>query len=90
MPDELEVIPEGTKSRSRSNVSSQDRPSTPGGTPLPKTVVTKVDSEKKHGEIEGTAAANIRSQDANPDEVEEKGDVPGKLRYHAGSYLPSD
>lgn len=46
--------------------------------PVPKTVVTKVDGEPSHGEVPGTEAHEIRKADAEPDAVEEKGDLPGK------------
>lgn len=47
--------------------------------PVPKTVVTKVDGEPSHGEVPGTEAHEIRKADAEPDVVEEKGDLPGKF-----------
>ena len=51
--------------------------------PIPTTIVTKVDSKPSHGEVPNTDAYNIRTMDAKPDVVEEKGDVPGKLISHA-------
>lgn len=43
---------------------------TPGGLPIPKTVVEKVEPENpSHGEVPGTAAYDIRTEDAQPDEV---------------------
>jgi hypothetical protein len=53
--------------------------STPGDLPIPITRVEKVDSEPSHGEVPGTDAFEIRKGDAEPDIVEEVGDVPGKL-----------
>ena len=136
VPDEVEVVPEG--SRSRRTSAAQNRPLTPGGTPIPRTVVemvdpsspshgdipgteafdkrkadatpdlvkkisddvsapgyfnstrssgrvpipetkvTRVDSEPAHGEVEGTAAQEMRQADATPDELEIAGDVPSK------------
>ena len=46
--------------------------------PVPTTIVTKVDGEPSCGEVPHTDAYNKRTMDAEPDVVEEKGDVPGK------------
>lgn len=51
------------------STSSASRPQTPGGTPIPKTVVERVDNKPAHGEVEGTLAKEMRSADAEPDEV---------------------
>ncbi|KAH9826623.1 hypothetical protein Tdes44962_MAKER10027, partial [Teratosphaeria destructans] len=80
VPDEIEIVPEGqrsrsgTQSRSRaaSNLSISSRPDTPrspGGTPVPRTVVERVDDKPAHGEVAGTFAAEQRRADAAPDEV---------------------
>ena len=45
---------------------------------IPKTVITRVDSEPRHGEVPGTEAYNLRTSDAEPDILEKKGDVPSK------------
>ncbi len=42
---------------------------TPRGIPVPMTRVERVDDEPSHGEVPGTAAHDIRSQDAAPDEM---------------------
>jgi hypothetical protein len=87
VPDEIEIVPEGqrsrsaTQSRSRaastlSATSATSRPQTPGGSPIPRTVVEKVDNEPRHGEIEGTLAHEKRLADAEPDEVRTVGDAP--------------
>lgn len=77
VPDEIEVIPEGSLSRSNSRANLQ-RPLTPGGTPMPKMVVEKVDpSWPSHGDVPGTAAYEIRRADAAPDVVL-KAPEPGK------------
>ncbi|KAL9615396.1 MAG: hypothetical protein Q9167_000224 [Letrouitia subvulpina] len=55
-------------------------------TPIPTTVVTKVDEQPSHGEIPGTNAYDIRQSDAKPDVVVTKGDAPGKLKS-SGSAL---
>lgn len=73
VPDEIEVIPDGQRSRSgtrtrgMSNLSQSSRPGTPGG--IPKTVVERVDDKPAHGEVEGTLAKEMRGADAEPDEV---------------------
>ena len=152
VPDEVEVIPEGGHSRSRSRTGSGDRPSTPRGAPIPitvvedvdpdssnphgmhgaaahekhkadavpdvvlqapddvtkspssplshsestradqpipTTVVTKVDAEPSYGEVPGTDAYAMRTEDAEPDIVEERGDIPGR-RHLTLSSTPSE
>jgi hypothetical protein len=75
VPDEIEIVPEGTRSRSStrsralSNLSTTDRPVTPGGSPIPRTVVEKVDDVPSYGEVEGTPAKEMRMADALPDEI---------------------
>lgn len=48
--------------------------------PVPTTIITKVDSPPNHGEVPGTEAFDLRKADANPDIVEEKGDITGRSR----------
>ncbi|KAK5678588.1 hypothetical protein LTS10_009032 [Elasticomyces elasticus] len=79
VPDEVEIVPEGarsrsgTRSRAMSNLSEMGggspRPMTPGGTVIPKTVVERVDDKPAFGEVEGTLAKELRAADAEPDEV---------------------
>lgn len=70
VPDEVEVVPEGSRSRSASRVSLSDRPYTPGGTQIPKTVVEKVDPDApSYGDVPGTEAFELRAADAVPDVV---------------------
>ncbi|KAF2211639.1 hypothetical protein CERZMDRAFT_42677 [Cercospora zeae-maydis SCOH1-5] len=83
VPDEIEIVPEGRRSRSatlqiagrsRGNSaasisSTGSRPMTPGGTPIPKLIVERVDDKPAHGEVEGTEAYAKRMADATPDEV---------------------
>jgi hypothetical protein len=70
VPDEVEIVPDGQRSRSASRLSAADRPFTPGGSPIPKTVVEKVDpDEPAYGEVPGTEAYEKRAQDAVPDVV---------------------
>lgn len=75
VPDEIEVVPEGarsrsgTRSRAMSTLSSSSRSHTPGDSSVPKTVVERVDDKPAHGEVDGTLAKEMRSADAEPDEV---------------------
>ncbi|KAF1851470.1 uncharacterized protein K460DRAFT_329562 [Cucurbitaria berberidis CBS 394.84] len=70
VPDEVEIVPDGTRSRSTSRVSINDRPLTPGGTPVPKTVVEKVDPDQpSYGDVPGTHAHHLRLADAEPDVI---------------------
>ncbi|KAG9663964.1 hypothetical protein KCU64_g984, partial [Aureobasidium melanogenum] len=72
VPDEIEIVPDGTRSRSTSRVSESDRPVTPGGTPVPHLVVEKVDpSAPSHGDVPGTDAYEMRTADAQPDEIKQ-------------------
>lgn len=73
-----DAIPDSIERASRENKSptSLSRPVTP--ITIPKTVITRVDSEPLHGEVPGTEAYNLRKQDAEPDIVEKKRDVPSK------------
>lgn len=76
-----------------STTSTQQHQDTPGGLPIPKTVVEKVEPENpSHGEVpgkciitsseqhrlmmySGTAAFDIRTEDAAPDEVRTAPDI---------------
>lgn len=83
VPDEIEIVPEGRRSRSSTTTSQSrgrglssasaggrdSRAQTPGGTPIPKTVVEKVDFTPSYGEVDGTPAKDMRMADAMPDEV---------------------
>lgn len=50
----------------------------PGGSPIPKTVVEKVDDKPSYGEVEGTPAKEMRMADAMPDEVRRAPQSSGK------------
>ena len=63
-----------TAPKSEVSLNSQD-------SPIPITVVTKVDSESSHGEIPGTDAYRIRQADAKPDLVEQVADAPSKSKF---------
>ena len=89
VPDEIEIVPEGRRSRSttlqsggRGRALSQlsaasARSDTPGGSPIPKTVVEKVDFSPSYGEVDGTPAKEMRMADALPDEVREAPEEAG-------------
>lgn len=78
VPDEIEVVPEGTHSQNNSPAGSEDRPLSPEGSPIPRTVVEKVDpDEPSHGEVPGTLANEKRLADAVPDVVTKASDSEG-------------
>ncbi|PYI01993.1 hypothetical protein BO78DRAFT_400930 [Aspergillus sclerotiicarbonarius CBS 121057] len=67
VPDQIEIIPDGSRSRSAS--ATGQRPVTPSSL-IPRTVVEKVDlDEPSHGDVPGTPAYEIRKADAVPDVV---------------------
>lgn len=70
VPDELEIIQEGSGSRLSPRAEQQAHSTSPGGLPIPKTVVEKVDpASPSHGDVPGTAAHAIRKADAVPDAI---------------------
>ncbi|KAJ5805597.1 uncharacterized protein N7503_003199 [Penicillium pulvis] len=74
-PDEIEVIPEDTQSEDQVASGSQDQPITPEASPIPQTVVEKVDPEEpSYGEVPGTEAHAKRLADAVPDMVTKASD----------------
>ncbi|KAJ5410276.1 uncharacterized protein N7487_004635 [Penicillium crustosum] len=78
VPDEIEVIPEGSHSQTRSPAGSEDQTLSPEGSPIPRTVVEKVDpDEPSHGEVPGTLAHEQRLADAVPDVVTKVSDSEG-------------
>lgn len=84
VPDELEIIPEGSDSRSSSKTNKKEQSSSPGGMPIPKTVVEKVDpASPSHGDVPRTAAHSMRTADAIPDVILQApgdGDIPASER----------
>ena len=75
-----DAVPDVIRPTSEHEESSADRGDHQGISPkipIPKTVITKVDSNPSHGEVPGTEAFDIRQGDARPDAVEKKGDVTG-------------
>lgn len=78
VPDEIEVIPEGSHSQTRSPAGSEDQTLSPESSPIPRTVVEKVDpDEPSHGEVPGTLAHEQRLADAVPDVVTKVSDPEG-------------
>ena len=78
MPDEVEVIPEGTHSQNDSAAGSEDQPLESEGSPIPRTMVEKVDpDEPSYGEVPGTLANEKRLADAVPDMVTKASDSEG-------------
>ena len=73
VPDAIAKAPEPA-----SPSFSPEPPKSPGHPDIPQTVITRVDSEPRHGEVPGTEAYNLRKKDAEPDILEKKGDVPRK------------
>lgn len=83
VPDEIEVVPEGCRSRSQSIAGTQSRPTTPGGSSIPQTLVEKVDlNTPSHGDVPGTTAYEQRKADSVPDfvmKMPEDGSTPTSL-----------
>ncbi|TAQ83226.1 hypothetical protein B7494_g8451 [Chlorociboria aeruginascens] len=73
-----DMVVKASDHRSPSPTTRSRASSTPGNLPIPITKVEKVDSIPSHGEVPGTEAYELRREDAEPDVVEEVGDVPGK------------
>jgi hypothetical protein len=79
VPDEMEIVPDGQRSRSnttrsrsnttRSRAASNLSTGSRSHSPIPRTVVERVDDRPAHGEVEGTAARELRLADAEPDEI---------------------
>lgn len=85
VPDEIEVVPDGRLSK-RSSRQFLDTPLTPGGTPIPRTVVERVDAASpSHGEVPGTEAYKQRMLDATPDVILVNPDPTRGSKYKAGS-----
>lgn len=88
-PDEIEVVPEGHRSTSSLSTSN---PTSPGGQPIPTTIVEKIDPDSpSHGEVPGTPAHHKRLADAVPDMVVKSGNRSrsSSMRSRSGS-TPGD
>jgi hypothetical protein len=83
VPDELEVVPEGRLSKRNSQLLlSQNATPT---SPIPKTVVEKIDpSEPAYGDLPGTEAYLKREADAVPDLVVKESE-PGRRSFDIDS-----
>ncbi|KAL9058823.1 MAG: hypothetical protein Q9162_001547 [Coniocarpon cinnabarinum] len=70
VPDELEIVPEGTRSRSSSVDERPGSQSSSRRVSVPKMIVEKIDpASRSHGEVPGTEAHAMRQADAEPDEI---------------------
>ena len=72
VPDEIRVVDDRSSGPGRSG-----EPNIQPKVSIPTTVVTKVDFNPSHGDVPGTEANAMRTQDAQPDVIEKKGDVAG-------------
>lgn len=91
VPDELEIIPDGEKSRPYSRASENDRNTTPRGSPIPKTVVQKLDpTSPSYGEVPGTTAYSIRAADAAPDVITKISDLEEETVTKENPLKPND
>ncbi|KAF3483883.1 uncharacterized protein GIQ15_03207 [Arthroderma uncinatum] len=73
VPDEIDII--GEKDNTQLSPPNPERPLTPGGTPIPITIVEKVDpSSPAYGEEPGTPAYESRKADFPPDRIFKLGD----------------
>lgn len=90
VPDELEIIPDGEKSRPYSRANDQDRNTARGGSPIPKTVVQKLDpTSPSHGEVPGTIAYSVRAADAAPDVITKIRDPEEEIAAQKKSLKPN-
>lgn len=70
VPDEIEVVPEGSHSRSQSTADKPDQSTLTPDTSTPLTLVEKVDpNSPSYGDVPGTFAYEQRKADAVPDVV---------------------
>ncbi|KAJ8069870.1 hypothetical protein OCU04_000283 [Sclerotinia nivalis] len=88
-----DLVLDSTPGRSRSstlNMTTRSRAgSTPGDLPIPKTIVERIDSAPSHGEVPGTAAYELRKEDAQPDDIVEVADVPESSSPTLSTHRPS-
>lgn len=91
VPDELEIIPDGEKSRPYSRANDKDRHTARGGSPIPKTVVQKLDpTSPSHGEVPGTTAYSVRAADAAPDVITKIRDPEEEIAAQKNSLKPNE
>lgn len=89
VPDEVEIMAENTPSDKHSGDAS-DESRNLQGTPVPMTVIEKVDPQSPdHGEEPGTVAYDIRMADAPPDKVYKIGD-PRRSELEENQEVPSE
>ncbi|KAI9798624.1 MAG: hypothetical protein M1825_005048 [Sarcosagium campestre] len=68
--------------------ASEGRSESRNSSTIPSTRVEKVDGSPSHGEVPGTAAYDMRTQDAVPDEVEVTGEVSTEADQRALGDVP--
>ncbi|RDW63915.1 hypothetical protein BP5796_10417 [Coleophoma crateriformis] len=68
IPDEIALVTD-VRDADLDTTYDDARPTTPGGRPIPITVVERVDETVSYGEVPGTAAHEMRAADAVPDMV---------------------
>jgi hypothetical protein len=92
-PDMVIKLPESAKQAPSFPLFSDNARAERTGSPqfqIPETVITRVDSRPAHGEVGGTAAHDMRRQDAEPDVLEHESDPTGKppvLKSSSGGRL---
>lgn len=83
VPDELEIIPDGEKSRPYSGTNDKGLNTAREGSPIPITVVQKLDPiSPSHGEVPGTTAYSVRAADAAPDVITKIRDPEEEIAEH--------
>lgn len=91
VPDELEIIPDGEKSRPYSRANDKDRNTAREGSPIPITVVQKLDpTSPSHGEVPGTTAYSVRAADAAPDVITKIRDPEEEIEAQKKSLTPNE
>lgn len=70
------ILKASKSSEALNSPTDEEKPINKGS--IPRTVITRVDSQPSHGEVPGTEAYEQRLKDAEPDIVEKKKDVPSK------------
>lgn len=83
-PDQIAILGDPTKTPERAASSS------PGGQPIPITIVERVDDKPAHGEVPGTAAHAKHAADAVPDIVLRSGSRSPSISRSRANSTPGD